>query len=195
MVLSAVDEVVVEALHRAIVAKDLGGILRVFGGHRGGGPRLAWNPAAVDLPDKENRSLLEYWRRLGGARLPRIDEIDPIGMKPSLGTLTLLDVVDGGRDFKIRLFGSRLVDEVKRDYTGRMLSEVAAADSIRCLLIAGCRASMTEAQPLYAEVPALARVANWNRLALPLADETGRVVRLITSNVTAPWREIAASIS
>jgi hypothetical protein len=54
----------------------------------------------------------------------RID-IDPLELPPELlRHLFMLDVVDGGADFRYRLIGSDLVEGVGRDATGALVSEI-----------------------------------------------------------------------
>ena len=49
---------------------------------------------------------------------------DPFALRPWLGHLILLDVIDGGKDFRYRLHGTWLVELFGADLTGKHLSEL-----------------------------------------------------------------------
>jgi hypothetical protein len=69
----------------------------------------------------------DYWHRSRGQRaMPGRQDISPAGMKPYLRHILLVDVIEGGRDFRYRLVG----DEAQRFFasnpTGRLMSEALA---------------------------------------------------------------------
>lgn len=74
------------------------------------------------------RALLDYWTAERGDRpvLPR-SAIDPERLKEHLPVLVLLDVLDGGREFRYRLIGTRIVTMSGRDATGERFGELYAA--------------------------------------------------------------------
>lgn len=77
-------------------------------------------------------ALLAYWNDKRGARaMPTRGDIRPAEMRAHLPSLLLLDPIDGGADFRIRLFGSHLVDIFGVELTGRRVGalkpEVVAA--------------------------------------------------------------------
>ena len=56
-------------------------------------------------------ALARLWsRKANGADLHGRVDFDPVELRPWLGRIILLDVVDGGRDFHYRLFGAELVE-------------------------------------------------------------------------------------
>lgn len=66
-----------------------------------------------------------YWNDRRGARFaPARADIDPADLAPLLPDLMLMDVVDGGRDFRFRLIGTRIVEGLGRDSTGRLFSDL-----------------------------------------------------------------------
>jgi hypothetical protein len=81
---------------------------------------------------RAHEELFAYWaslRRSGG--LPARRDLDPGGIKRLLPTISLIDVVPGPLDFRIRLAGTGLYDVYGREITGRRLVDVyntAAAD-------------------------------------------------------------------
>ena len=74
---------------------------------------VAWSPPADDIGECELQFLMRFWhaRRSPGGLLPPT-AIDPLALRPALGFIMLLDVIDGGADFRYSL--SRLVLPVGR---------------------------------------------------------------------------------
>lgn len=69
--------------------------------------------------------LFAYWDRKRAGRIgPPRAEIDPAEIKIHLPNVFMLDVLDGGADFRFRLIGTRIVDGLGRDSTGRKVSEL-----------------------------------------------------------------------
>jgi len=71
------------------------------------------------------RSLLAFWQEFNdqGHRPTRRD-FTPFSLKPWLGYLDVYGVEDGGREFRIRLNGSRVTELTGEDWTGRTASDV-----------------------------------------------------------------------
>jgi hypothetical protein len=90
--------------------------------------------APQKIRDSRLRGLWEYWSaKCDGAALPGRAAISPLEMRPWLGNLLLMDVVEGGRDFRYRLHGTQLVQLFGADLTGRMVSSLAVRDVDRLL--------------------------------------------------------------
>jgi hypothetical protein len=53
--------------------------------------------------------------------MPSRGDVDVFGLKPWLGNLSLMSVIDGGADFLFRVHGSNLRELVDIDLTGRFL--------------------------------------------------------------------------
>jgi hypothetical protein len=70
-------------------------------------------------------ALFEYWKsKCGDAPMPHRSAIDPIDMPQLLPMISLLEVVRGkSLRFKVRLFGTFVVDIVGEDRTGRYLDD------------------------------------------------------------------------
>jgi hypothetical protein len=117
--------------------------------------------------------------------LPHRRRVDPAAMRPALGYVMLLDVLDGGRDFRFRLYGSIIARVSHLDMTSRLMSEHPASTYVNEFGVAVNRAIVQRRLPLYTErTPALAeQTTRWQRIALPLADESGAVTRLLAGTV------------
>lgn len=70
-------------------------------------------------------ALWEAKRR--GGNLPARADFDVLELAPWMGNLNLVEVIDGGRDFRYRLHGTRLVELLGMELTGRRLSELPHA--------------------------------------------------------------------
>jgi hypothetical protein len=71
------------------------------------------------------RELVSYWDKKRGARFaPRRADIDPIEIPSHLSHIHMMDVLDGGTDFRYRLVGTAIVEGLGRDNTGKRLSEL-----------------------------------------------------------------------
>jgi hypothetical protein len=71
--------------------------------------------------------LRAYWDEKRGQRsMPSRSDIRPSEMKEHLGWILLLDVLDGGEDFRFRTVGTRVSEYFLMDGTGKTLSEAFA---------------------------------------------------------------------
>jgi hypothetical protein len=80
----------------------------------------------IDKPDvRLIDDLITYWDRKRAGRIgPRRADIDPSEIVVHLPHIFMLDMLDGGQDFRYRLVGTRIVEGLGRDNTGKRLSEV-----------------------------------------------------------------------
>ena len=58
--------------------------------------------------------------------MPRRADIDPLELKTHLGSLVLVEVIEGPGRFRYRLVGTRVVEAYGRDSTGKTIEEVFA---------------------------------------------------------------------
>jgi hypothetical protein len=101
--------------------------------------------------DERLKALYASWRRKRGVRpMPGRSDIDPAEMRPWLPHLILLDVIDGGREFRYRLVGTEIERQIGRALTGRLVGEVLEADYLAYILGLHRRV-VAEAAPVYAE--------------------------------------------
>jgi hypothetical protein len=70
-------------------------------------------------------ALTAYWRgKCAGRPMPDRRDIVPPEIVRLLPNLHISEVVDGGRDFRFRLFGTALVNFLNVELTGKLLSEL-----------------------------------------------------------------------
>lgn len=171
----------------ALIARDeLSAVREAFRSHGASGPNLVWTPLIDQIEQGTLKFLLGYWSRLAlSGAIPLASQIDPIEMRPALGYVMLLEVVDGGHDFRYRVFGTEIATVSEFDMTGRLLSEHQASAYIVEFAIAAYRAAFVRRDPVLTEHwPSRTRhTASWQRLVLPLANSSGAVVRFLAGTV------------
>jgi hypothetical protein len=188
------EQHVADALTVAILTERWEAVAAIHHRAKSPTPRILWDPEVSNLAHRELRSLLTYWRTLSGDQpMPRQDKIDPLEMRDALGFLFLLDVLDGGADFRYRVYGSKIVDRYGVDMTGKLLSALKVDPIFVDFFFAGYRAVIARQTPLlthHIHSPYVA-VIDTVRLILPLANEQGEVGRILVGNIPGGWRSPA----
>ena len=175
-----------DAWTQAIVGERTDEVVAAFLAEGAAAPSFVWNPGHDVLATDQNHFLLSHWHaKRGAARTPPVSAIDPTEMRPALGYLMLIDPIEGGRDFRYRLYGSLLATVSGADLTGRTVSEHWASTYVVDFSLATYRAVYLRGEPLYTlRHPARAEYTrSWERLILPFADETGAIARFVVGNV------------
>ena len=74
-----------------------------------------------------------YWRSIRqGVALPHKNDFDPIiSARAIVPFIVLYDVVDGGRDFRVRRMGEEVIDRYGGNLTGKTVRDYVGADSDR----------------------------------------------------------------
>lgn len=68
---------------------------------------------------KDLQGLLEFWKKLAGTRpMPARLDLDPLGLKPWIGNLLLVEVAGQDR-FRYRVYGTKLADALGHDFNGQ----------------------------------------------------------------------------
>lgn len=75
----------------------------------------------------ELAAIHSYWQsKLNGRRMPSRADIVPAELTSHLPQILLADVLDGGRDFRYRLLGTRLTRYFPQSATGKTFTEALA---------------------------------------------------------------------
>ncbi len=152
---------------------------------------LIWHPTPADTDQPIMRFLIEYWHRLRGAdELPKASDVSPFELKPALGHIVLIDVLEDGWDGRFRLYGTKVAETYGRDMTGRLISEIDGGNYVSIFFRALYRTAWLRKAPYYSHhfPPAHVAVESWQRLALPLAGPDGLVSRFLACNIAGRWR-------
>ncbi len=163
--------------------RRLGEAVAAKGGAR---PEIVWRPPVERLGPPQLRFLLRYWTELAGARpMPRAKDIDALEMRAALGYVNLLDVAEGGADFRYRVFGSIVAAACGYDMGGQLVSSLKSKPQIVEFILASYRAASRKGEPLLTvHRPALpGQIAAWHTLVLPLAGGGGTIIRLLVGSV------------
>jgi len=82
--------------------------------------------AAPEHPDAI--ALYHYWQgKRGGRAFPDRGDISPSEFSRLLPHITIVEVLEGGRDFRFRLYGSAMAAMTGHDRTGEYFSKLEAA--------------------------------------------------------------------
>ncbi len=133
--------------------------------------------------------LRSYWDDKRGQRpMPSRSDIRPSEMKEHLGWILLLDVLDGGEDFRFRTVGTRVSEYFLMDGTGKTLREafVSYGEAAVAAVLATHRKVAREAVVLRAHGGAdlFGRAfLDFDALYLPLSED-GQTVNMILSGFT-----------
>lgn len=136
----------------------------------------------ADLPSERMRFLFELWKRKRGRRrLPTRSDFELRELKPVLGYLSISEKVEdknGECAFRLRLYGTCLVEMTGSDPTGRIIDEVEGAEGI----VARFRWIVDNGRPLFRRsvpVPwAVHDFRHYDVLALPLG-KANRVEQIL----------------
>jgi len=154
-------------------------------------PVVIWEPAAEDLWDPRLRDLRAAWtaEREQCEGLPHFSWVEPGRVPSVIGFLMLLQVEQGGADFRYRLYGTEISRRFMVDLTGRRVSEVPVAMS-RLFFLAVYRAAIARGEPVFTwhAPPLHVHVTSWARLILPLAGDHGAIERFLVGNIPGSWR-------
>ncbi|MFC3226398.1 PAS domain-containing protein [Marinibaculum pumilum] len=184
-----VDEDLAVAMEEDLLAGGNGATERHLAGVGASFAGAIWSPWVDALDEEVLRILQAYWTDLpAGRRAPRAAAVNPARMKPALGYVMLLDVLEGGRDFRYRVYGSAIAARSGFEATGRTVSELPVAPMTEYFL-ASYRACLRRIEPLFTRhaPPVMLHVVGWDRLILPLEDDDGSIVRLLVGNVPRRW--------
>lgn len=170
----------------AIMADDGASLREDFAAAGASGPTIVWRPAVERPAAPQLRFLLRYWLDLAAGRpLPLAREIDAMEMRPALGYIMLMEVVDGGRDFRYRLYGSTIAAVAGFDMTGKLVTSHKASPYFVEFALAVYRAVLARGEPLLTEhgSPTSVNTHAWHRLVLPLAGADGAISRFLIGNL------------
>ncbi|HWA92438.1 MAG TPA: PAS domain-containing protein [Rhizomicrobium sp.] len=132
------------------------------------------------------------WKKLAAGRMaPRRDEITPALIKSALPSIWMIDVVDGGRDFRFRIAGDRIIQFMGRRYAGSLLSEFAEQpffQHMREILTTSVRSKRPfVAGPGRSRMPGKEHV-ELEVLVLPLSDDGEHVTTVFGAMEIGPLR-------
>jgi hypothetical protein len=150
------------------------------------------------FPDQRLKSLYRYWtaKRTGRA-LPGRPDIDPADLLTTLPHLLLIDVIEGGQDFRYRLVGTEIQRHIGRPVTGHLVSETLSGEYLDYIHSLH-RLTVDEAVAIYSESNFIEGLSGFAptteykrtyRLMLPLAKNGVSVDMLLCGQIFGPIRQ------
>src|ERR1700687_4288112 len=80
--------------------------------------------APSELVSKRLAGVHRVWQELAAGRLPPArEDVTPARLRSALASTFMIDVIDGGADFRFRFAGERIIQFMGRRYAGSLLSE------------------------------------------------------------------------
>lgn len=134
------------------------------------------------LADPIIRKVYDYWADKSVAgRLPSRRDIDPVDIYDCLSWLMILEAVEGGRDFRIRLAGSHIEEAHDRPLKGLMVGDLGAGSEMAQVLDRFRNALATKAPNFHSGSLSMVGRAfiEFDRVALPLAEDGETVTHLL----------------
>ncbi|WP_420416265.1 hypothetical protein [Pacificispira sp.] len=93
-------------------------------------PTFVWNPDPETFPHPLMKHFLATWQQMPHAPdrpIPLAKDFDVFAFRSAIGHMMYLDVIDGGRDFRYRVYGSRIAQFSGFDLTGKNLGKSGRA--------------------------------------------------------------------
>ncbi|SDD52620.1 PAS domain-containing protein [Kordiimonas lacus] len=138
---------------------------------------------------KSAKEIHDLWlSKLDGRDMPRKSDIRPSEMKSFLTNVYIVDVLDSGKDFRIRLFGTGVSDMLKQDFTGVTLSETPPELHWRGDVYRLAYERRAPVFYLFELIPFGREHVITENVLLPLANEQGEFAHLLCLSVEASRR-------
>ena len=131
--------------------------------------------------------VFELWKQwAGNRRAPTWAEVDMLALPPEIIPQTVVvDVVDGGEDFKYRFWGTGYADHYGMDETGNLLSHSIGPSFIKATF-KQLQDVIVQQRPMAFEVSISTTLTHLTQqkinLRLPIEDTPGRVTKIMTSS-------------
>jgi hypothetical protein len=133
--------------------------------------------------DERLLSLFRLWQsKRGVRRLPARSDFDHRELLPWFGNLILLDVLDGGTDYRYRLFGVVLAQEAGFDMSGKLLSEYPIKVNLPHFYDVFANVIRNRSPALSEHDPGVKHIRRRRRLILPLGKDGETVDMIMTAN-------------
>ncbi|GHF24841.1 hypothetical protein GCM10017044_19480 [Kordiimonas sediminis] len=152
-----------------------------------GGAHIRW----IDAPKtQQNKDILAYIKSLETeSRLVAKAAFNPMKIPKYLPSLYLVEAIDGGRDFCLRLMGNWGVDILGENHTGKLFSEVDSLDvEWRCQMFRKVieKASYMFCLTYVGDKDSVHKVME--NLLVPLTDANGEIKYILNSFSQVPGR-------
>ncbi|MEQ9554649.1 MAG: PAS domain-containing protein [Rhodospirillales bacterium] len=139
-----------------------------------------------DVTTPALRWLLDHWLEKRGERdCPRWRDIDLPSMYKHAPNIVVKDAIDGGRDFRVRFWGTAVTEWLRHDATGRLLSDYFPAGG-RAQILEAHRLALLGDTPVrrwgVSVYPDRGYVA-FETITLPLANDAGDRAHILSMSL------------
>lgn len=141
--------------------------------------------ASSEITDARLRRLYEYWgAKQAGRRAPARCDIDPVEIPELLGFVSLFEVQNDPRDYKVRLNGTEVAEMLGQEITGKFCSTImSGSEAVDCkaafdLCVDQCLPTTVETSLAFCDKPYMAQAI----IILPLSSDGERVDMIITAH-------------
>ena len=134
--------------------------------------------------------LYRLWQaKRSDARIPARIEFGLDELRPLMGRIAILDVIDGGADFRFRLYGSNIANAYRGEMTGKSVREYRP--HFYATITSGYLQCVASRAPHYdrLEVDDQMMLYRWERLILPLAADGTTVDMLLVASITLEYQD------
>jgi hypothetical protein len=149
------------------------------------------SPGPEDFHDPRLLRLLRYWEsKCCGAEAPPVAAIDPVEFRFILGWLMIMEPLDGGANFRYRLYGSHIADAFGRDLTDCRIGDSFPA--VASFVIGVYQQILRRKRPILTRhtPPAIIPIQRWERLVLPFLGPDGNVTRILVGAIAHGIRRV-----
>ncbi|MBI1775774.1 MAG: PAS domain-containing protein [Proteobacteria bacterium] len=160
------------------------------------GPEIETTEITPELLESHGmQGFFEVWQRACASRgktMPMRGDIDIVELGTYIGELSLLEVIDGGADFRYRVLSEGAAVLLGKDHTGKLLSETDRDAERRERLTQRYRRVVATRVPWYSRTPAIPEmpVLYTARLALPLSEDGEQVSMILMARKSGPRRPL-----
>ncbi|MFD2205039.1 PAS domain-containing protein [Kiloniella antarctica] len=125
------------------------------------------------------QGFLTYWEgKCQGEKLPHKDTMDPVELRGLLNFIILFEVIEGGKDFKVRICGNELREVVSAPLQGELWSKLER-DEVVVTASTTLKQAVDNKEPVYEIEGSMASIGRphvcFQSIVVPLASD-GEVV-------------------
>lgn len=151
-----------------------------------------------DVPFRPNDArlvdLYRLWqaKRRGGG-IPARSDFGLDDLRTLMGSIAILDVIDGGADFRFRLYGSNIASAYRGEMTGKSVRDYRP--HFYAKIAPGYLRCVDTRTPHYDEIEVDDQMMlyRWERLVLPLAADGTTVDMLLVASITLEYQDRSGS--
>ena len=158
---------------------------RWFTQHGYSRPTIIWSFKADEIDDPDLRAVFEHWRGLIKHHpTPAYADVSATFDQIDGSTASLLEAMEGERDYRYVRFAAAVANKEGRDWTGRRLSEFAVQSYRGVFYLALYRVMAQRRTPclIRHQTDDQRPGSAFRRLLAPLGDAAGRVIGFLNAN-------------